>query len=257
MRTYSLQSELSFCLGGGHGVEELGGDYRRGGRTCSGNLAGHPSSTGGLPSVAGLSSKAVFSGIFNLCVVALLTMGVLKLGDLAQLDASVRSLEAASRPQITPENVETHIRSWLDTFELSAKKVQGPAFIFGYEVGPQSLPVLVVREKRFERYITIQAVLRVSPEHQAMMTKLTKEQQDQLVGAIILETARAGAGVVYDRKDNTIAVSKRVPITGGLTEYEFVSRLDAVKLATLVANETLVSKLDRMSMSGTAPRLPR
>jgi hypothetical protein len=70
---------------------------------------------GGLPSVAGLSSKAVFSGIFNLCVVALLTMGVLKLGDLAQLDASVRSLEAASRPQITPENVETHIRSWLDT----------------------------------------------------------------------------------------------------------------------------------------------
>ena len=200
---------------------------------------------GRLPGLRMLLNKALFSTIFNLCLVALLTLGVLKLGDLAQLESSVRAIEAASRPQITPENVETNIRAWLDAFGLSAKKLQDPAFVFGFEVRASNLPLLVVREKRFDRYITIQAVLRVAPEHQAMMAKLTKEQQDQLVGAILIEAAKARAGVVFDRKDNTIAVSKRVPITGGLTEYEFIGRMDEVQLATMVANETLLSRLSR------------
>jgi hypothetical protein len=194
-------------------------------------------------------STGFLGGVFNLCLLTLLVIGILRLGGLEHSLGEWVSQNAS--PQITPENVETNIRTWLDAFGLSVKKIPNPDpnVYFGLEVMLRSgTPVIVTRAKPFERYVTLQSALVVSPEHKAPLGKLTEPQMTQLRNGLSSELSKAKIGFeIKGLPLSNIVVATRIPITNRLTEYEFIARIDEIEFAVVVARAAFVSGLERLT----------
>lgn len=86
----------------------------------------------------------------------------------------------------------------------------------------------------------------LSPEHQAILSKLTKEQAADVTEEVTLELARSKIGYTITGPPpgqmQTVLLQRSVPITSGLTEATFGGYLDEmdsaislVRLATTLA----------------------
>lgn len=161
----------------------------------------------------------------------------------------LRGMAALPRPQqeITPENVESNIRNWLDTFRLAAKKESNPEAYFIFVVtAPNGNPIVVTRTKALDRYITYQATLTVSPQHLEILDKLPEDQSTQLIRELTIELARSRIGFsIVGPGLKGIVLNKALPITNNLTEGTFAQYLDEMDSGLILARETIVLALER------------
>ena len=173
----------------------------------------------------------------------LLTAGIM-------LSIAAWSALPTRQPQITPDNVETNIRAWLDAFSLATKRLpdQPQNVVFLFEVRPKpDMPILVARTRPLDRYLVIQANIDISPLHKALIEKLTEVERAKLFLELSVELARAKIGYEISFPLSKITVMRRVPITNNLTEDVFIDRIGEVETAVNLARQSFVLVLDRLA----------
>src|SRR5579859_886880 len=113
-----------------------------------------------------------------------------------------RGIISKRPPEVTAENIEENIKKWTENNGLSIAKVSSSVLAgqnadFGFMVTLDSKnQILVFRGKEKSSFIQIQSQLMLSPEHLAILNKLTKEQADDAIEEVTLEMNRARIGYI-------------------------------------------------------------
>jgi len=147
----------------------------------------------------------------------------------------------------TTENVQDKIRNWADNFRLKIQNIADNAAYFKYVVTMQGgNPITIVRMKERQNYVILRAMVKPSSKEQTMLSKLSKEQFDELFDYLNLEVARQGlSGSKVDRIHKEIILEKRIPITAGLTEDILIGGLTHIDASIIVLQATVTATLRR------------
>lgn len=134
--------------------------------------------------------------------------------------------------KITPENIETSVRAWLDAFRVGIKTHDDAALLFGLIVTPENgMPIVVGQLKTFKRYIHIQASITISENDKTFFDQLSVRGKNTFAARLNVELARTGMIYRMDLKQNHISLTRRVPIVEDLSEGSFLEALDALDIA--------------------------
>jgi hypothetical protein len=151
-----------------------------------------------------------------------------------------------SRSEITPENVESHVKEWLETFRLTTQKISDPEHLyFGWKITfDDGTAVGLIRSKELNRYLTLEVELVPAPEHKTLFEKLSKEEQHFFLEKLTLEIAKAK--VHADMRDslNSIKIIRLIPITKNLTESMLLDEIDSFYLDEKFVDSWLVMALE-------------
>jgi hypothetical protein len=149
------------------------------------------------------------------------------------------------QPQITPDNVEANIRTWLDASGISTRILDEPDRIFALGVMMDSgTPVEISRPKSSDRYIIFQTKLVPDDDRRAQLDKLSGEEKDQLVQELELEMARAKVSYIRESELKGFTMIRGVPINA-LTESIFNDKIGDLDFAHSLARQTIIVRLDR------------
>ena len=98
--------------------------------------------------------------------------------------------------QITPDNIEANLKAWFENVGLPFTKANLPDTYFSYAITTRTgTPIQVSRmTKDKPAYLQFASTLMMSPEHQAMMGTLTKDQIETATEEIALELAKTRVG---------------------------------------------------------------
>lgn len=172
---------------------------------------------------------------------ALIAVVILALGNLSSLPQQER---------VTPANVEAHVRSWCDALGLAIKRqpVEADSY-FSFAVTLNSGNVITVnRIRERDRYIIFRGGVTVSPDHAAIIGKLSDEQRIRLTDELTLELARSKLGFTIGTPIRRVLLAKSVPIGNGLTEDVFAGYLDEIDSGILLVREAFRLALDRIRL---------
>lgn len=142
-------------------------------------------------------------------------------------------------PGITPDNVEASLRTWLDNFELSSKKIDDPQSIFALVITLDNGTHLVAsRPKTLDRYLLFSSSVSFGQEDNALLARMPKEESDQLKLRISAELVKARVEYSMDAL-NTITILRRIPITENVTEDTVMHTVDAINFDKLLVLQTI------------------
>jgi hypothetical protein len=142
--------------------------------------------------------------------------------------------------EVNAENVEENLKVWADHLAMSLER-QPPAEanFFSYLARVHSGdPIYVSRAKEKPGYIQLKATINLSPEHQALLVKLSKPESTKLINELGLEMTKlkmtAALDIAANGKGDPIqlgaVLQKAVPIPD-LNEGSFASNFDDVVAA--------------------------
>ena len=101
---------------------------------------------------------------------------------------------------VTQDNVEEYIRHWADDLGMSIGPANEPNAYFSHTLvlsnGP-AFPVVVFRSREKPGYLQFKAVVNVSPEHQAALSKMSEEQVSRIREQLNLDIGRANLGCTF------------------------------------------------------------
>lgn len=180
-------------------------------------------------------------------------------------------LLAKRKPEITPENLEANVRKWADDLGLGVTRMQPPPnqeIQFGLILTlADGNPLQVFRGARDKSgFLQMQCALVLSPEHLAMLNKLSKQQADDAMQEIILEMDRSRIGYVMQEApamtngqvttttptilEQTILLTKPLPISDDLTEGSFGQQVNELDSEIGIVRLTTSLTLERYSRHG-------
>ena len=153
-------------------------------------------------------------------------------------------------PVVTADNLESTIRGWLCDSGLSAKRISDPAWIFGLQttlpVG-ESIYIIQIKERR--HFISLEASLTLSPEHQAILKAVPRAYLEKLMQEVVLKVFLARMVLTIRMRLSDISFLSRLAITRGSMKDEFFEHLDNMDKAIILARDTIAHAVER------APRL--
>lgn len=182
--------------------------------------------------------QAVLYGLVGIC---LLSITVLAFRAMAVLQEEPT--------QVTPENVEAHIRTWLDHFKLDTRKLSHADSHFAYEVTLKTKVVVTLKRlKDFDNYITLLVVLEPSKSQKVLLEKMKVEKRNLLIREMKRELARSKVESWATPPLENVFLQLRVPITSSLTEAIFIERLVDINSSFTIAQETLTLGLAQLPL---------
>ena len=153
-------------------------------------------------------------------------------GMIAVVLLSLRLLLTAPAPveeHITTENIEAHIRMWLDSFGVAVKRGPPDAdtyFKYGVTLADGN-PVAITRAKSRDHYIQLLVKITVSPGHKAIINRMSPAQLTRLADQVELELSRSGIGrTLLGPPLESVVLMKSIPISDSLSESVFAANLD-------------------------------
>lgn len=156
--------------------------------------------------------------------------------------ALLLTVPLSTQEHITTDNVEPHIRGWLDAFGVAVKKEASNAdsyFILTVTLRNGN-PVLISRPKLRDHYLMLQSSINISPEHKAIISKMSPGQLMRLVDQVELEMARSGIGHTLNGPPlESVIITKSVPIGDSLSESVFAGYLDVMDNGMNLARESI------------------
>jgi hypothetical protein len=160
----------------------------------------------------------------------------------------ITSIPKNRPPDVTPENIERNIRTWLDDFSLSSKKQDLPDTIFVYVLTmPNGDPISIGRTKARDRYITLQAQITISPQHQDIFKKLSQDDMDELQAEISRELGQAKVSSTINWP--SIFMADQIPLTSSLTEDEFMRHVDEMDDDVSLVRDTVLIRVAEYNKS--------
>jgi hypothetical protein len=156
----------------------------------------------------------------------------------------------AASDRTTPDNVESKVKLWIDTFHLGSQTLPpgsplGADVLFGIVVtNHQGRQIMVHRDKSLERYLQFQATIAVTPDDQKKLAALHDADRIAIVRDLQIELSRAGIGFGGIALPlSSFAVMKSVPIDL-LNESTFVQNLDQTDLGYILAAQSFRREID-------------
>jgi hypothetical protein len=161
----------------------------------------------------------------------------------------------AATPPTTEENIEENLKLWADHLAMSLLRQPLPnGDIFSYigRVQGNNDPVEVFVAKEKPGYLQFKTVLDASPEHQAILAKLTEHNYAKVLNEIGMEISRlrmaTGLSFPMDKTHHpigpmTIFIQKGIPISD-LNEGVFAKTFDEVTGATAQVRAAVNIALD-------------
>jgi hypothetical protein len=181
---------------------------------------------------AGISILADFhSPLFWPLFYALIAAGIVAISGIA-----IVLLKRVPRPLvlITERNIESCIRSWLDTHRVMVKNDPCSDAYFRLRIVINDKHMTIIRSKsEYQEYVEIVANLGMGGENdRKIRDKFSNDEfTDMLVDMkVFLAQAKVGYSGLIDPPEN-FQVFRRVPIYPNLTEFAFMSMVNDVEAA--------------------------
>lgn len=172
-------------------------------------------------------------GVLTLAAIVIFLLGVVAGGKFLS-----SSLTSPGHVVLTVENVESHVKQWLETFNYGIRKLPlDPNNVhFGYiATNQQNRKIIISRRREFEHYLIVQANVLIGDEHRKRMEGLSPQESEAFQRRLILDLTRLRLGFSTNLGGplTTITLEKRIPITDYLTEALFIQTLDDLDTAEL------------------------
>jgi len=91
------------------------------------------------------------------------------------------------QPEVTANNLEATIRGWLNDFGMSTKPASDPTWNFGLLTTlPYGESVHIIQMKERPGFITFQANLAISAEHQAVLKAMPTAYFEKLAQEVVI-----------------------------------------------------------------------
>lgn len=160
--------------------------------------------------------------------------------------------EIASSGKVTTSNVESNVKSWVETFHMGIQKLpDDPTEYFMYNVTNRSgRHVLIHRNRGLERYLQFQADITVADEDRKKMQTLNPQDASNIVRSLMVEVSRqrmGSAGIQIPL--TTFSVVKSIPIEL-LSEATFAQLIDEIDSAEVL----MIATFDRELSLSSAKR---
>jgi hypothetical protein len=146
-------------------------------------------------------------------------------------------------------NLQPTLRKWLEDSGLSTKTASDPAWDFGlFTTMADGESIYIVQMKEHRRFVTFQANLAISPEHQAILKAMPGTYFEKLAQEVVLKVFLAKMVLAIRTRLSDVSLFSQLAITD-LTEDAFFKHLDDVDNAILLARKIIFLGVER------APRL--
>jgi hypothetical protein len=155
---------------------------------------------------------------------------------------------------ITIDTVESNVRSWLEDFNLSVRKVNDVGTFFRFDVQLRDgRGITVRRTKDRDKYILLGADVVFSDTQKFEVSNLSKDQRFTIEHDLNLELARLNVQFEAAPIPNRVVVETGLPITNSLNEDEVIRAVLTIANAVIVADETVLIDLHHFGISLTRP----
>ena len=146
-------------------------------------------------------------------------------------------------------HVEPALRRWLEESGLSTKTASDPSWHFGLVTTlADGESIYIVQMKEHRRFVTFQANVAISPEHQAILKAMPGTYFEKLAQEVVLKVFLAKMVLAVRTRLSDVSLFSQLAITG-LTEDAFFKHLDDVDNAIHLARKIIAQGVER------APRL--
>jgi hypothetical protein len=136
--------------------------------------------------------------------------------------------------------LESNVRTWLDAFQFSVKRLPNDKAYFEFRVTPDKGPSFIVGNYREpERYLFIIGSMRLADEQKAIYDQLSEYHQNVVGSKAIMELARTSVNYDVDLGANKIELFKRIPMTADLNEHALMTSIDELSNARSIFMRSL------------------
>jgi hypothetical protein len=143
-------------------------------------------------------------------------------------------------PEVTADDLESTIRGWLYDSGLSAKRVSDPAWNFGLLTTlPDGESVYVIQRKESRSFISFEASLAVSPEHQSILKAASKAHLEQLMQEIALKVFLARMVLTIRMRASDVSFLSKLAVRRGSMKDDFFDHLDDMDNAIILARDAI------------------
>ncbi len=153
------------------------------------------------------------------------------------------------RLQVAGDRLEQTVRGWLEESGLSTRTASDPAWNFGLLTrlsGGESVYIAQMNEHR--RFVTFQANLAISPEHQAILKAMPGAYFEKLAQEVVLKVFLAKMVLAVRTRHSEVSLFSQLAITD-LAEGTFLKHIDDMDTAILLTRNIILLGVER------APRL--
>jgi hypothetical protein len=140
------------------------------------------------------------------------------------------------RAEVRANILEPIIRGWLNDSGLSTKPTSNPTWNFGFLTTlPNGESIQVMQLKEHPGFITFQANLVISTEHQAILKAMPMAYFEKLAEEIVLGVFLAKVALAIRTRLSGVSFFSKLAIIADLTEDDFLKHVydidDAITLA--------------------------
>ncbi len=160
----------------------------------------------------------------------------------------IRSLRFR-QPEVTASNLEAAILGWLEDFGMRTKPASDPAWNFGVLTAlPYGGSVHIIQMKERPGFVTFQANLAISAEHQAVLKALPIAYFEKLAQEVVLGVFLANMVLAIRTRLSDVSFFSQLAIRE-LTKGDLLRHLNDMDDAIILAREAILLGVER------APRL--
>jgi hypothetical protein len=154
-----------------------------------------------------------------------------------------------SQAEARANSLEPMIRNWLDDSDLTTTPASNPAWKFGFLTTLPSGELLhIMQMKEHPGFITFQAHLAISAEHQAILKAMPIGYFEKLAQEIVLGVFLANVAIAIRTRLSGVSFFSKLPATG-LTQVGLLKHLYDIDDAIALARKVILLRATR------APRL--
>jgi hypothetical protein len=165
---------------------------------------------------------------------------------------------------VTPDNIGSKIRNWLDEFSITVQNLNNPDFYFLFIVTINGKKISIFRSnKMFTDYIEFSSLVTLSEEEKREISNWSEDKKNATKLAVQLELSRAIMGYKFDDMFDTLSIFRRIPITPTLTAEEIFKEIWAVEamlgsIAAVIAMGFPAHQINKIieGGNGSAKKLP-
>jgi hypothetical protein len=152
--------------------------------------------------------------------------------------------------EIRVNSLEPIVRRWLDDSDLSTKPLSNPAWNFGFITTlPNGESIHIMQTKEHPGFITFQADLAISTEHQAILKAMPIAYFENLAQEIVLGVFLANVALAIRTRLSGVSFYSKLTITTNLTKTDLLKHLYDIDEAMTLAGKAILLGVAR------APRL--
>jgi len=152
--------------------------------------------------------------------------------------------------ELRANSLEPIIRRWLNDSDLSTKPTSNPTWNFGFLTTlPNGESIHIMQMKEHPGFITFQANLAISTEHQAILKAMPIVYFEELVQEIVLGVFLANVVLAIRTRLSGVSFFSKLAITTDLAEDDLLKHLYGIDGAITLARKAILLGAAR------APRL--